>query len=94
MAEGQGEGVARRGCGESGGCGWGCRERGVSGGESDAARGKSEGAGREPGGEEWPGPLARAYLANQRSGRNYDDMAPGLSRYVHDAIMANADRAG
>ncbi|GAA4930326.1 DNA-binding transcriptional MerR regulator [Nonomuraea thailandensis] len=37
--------------------------------------------------------LARAYLANERIGRNYDDMAPGLSRYVHDAIMANADRA-
>jgi DNA-binding transcriptional MerR regulator len=37
--------------------------------------------------------LARAYLANLRSGRNYDDMVPGLSRYVHDAIMANADRA-
>ncbi|MEV0824967.1 MerR family transcriptional regulator [Nonomuraea rubra] len=36
--------------------------------------------------------LARAFLANQRIGRNYDDMAPGLSRYVHDAIMANADR--
>lgn len=37
--------------------------------------------------------LARAYRANQRSGRNYDDMVPGLSRYIHDAIMANADRA-
>lgn len=36
--------------------------------------------------------LAAAYLANERIGRNYDDMAPGLSRYVHDAIMANADR--
>jgi len=37
--------------------------------------------------------LAAAYLANERIGRNYDDMAPGLSRYVHDAITANADRA-
>ncbi|WP_459721252.1 MerR family transcriptional regulator [Actinophytocola sp. KF-1] len=37
--------------------------------------------------------LARAYRANLRSGRNYDDMAPGLSRYIHDAIVANADRA-
>jgi MerR family transcriptional regulator, thiopeptide resistance regulator len=37
--------------------------------------------------------LAASYLANERIGRNYDDMAPGLSRYVHDAIMANADRA-
>jgi len=37
--------------------------------------------------------LARAYLANERIGRNYDDMAPGLSRYIHDAINANSDRA-
>jgi DNA-binding transcriptional MerR regulator len=37
--------------------------------------------------------LAKSYLANERIGRNYDDMAPGLSRYVHDAIIANADRA-
>lgn len=36
--------------------------------------------------------LAELYRTNQRSGRNYDDMAPGLSQYVHDAIMANADR--
>jgi MerR family transcriptional regulator, thiopeptide resistance regulator len=34
--------------------------------------------------------LARAYRANERVGRNYDDMVPGLSRYIHDAIMANA----
>jgi DNA-binding transcriptional MerR regulator len=37
--------------------------------------------------------LARAYRENLRSGRNYDDMVPGLSRYVHDAIVANAERA-
>ncbi len=37
--------------------------------------------------------LARAYLANERIGRNYDDMAPGLSRYIHDAIIANSERA-
>ena len=37
--------------------------------------------------------LAVLYRDNQRSGRNYDDMAPGLSRYVYDAIMANCDRA-
>jgi MerR family transcriptional regulator, thiopeptide resistance regulator len=37
--------------------------------------------------------LAVSYRANERIGRNYDDMAPGLSRYVHDAIVANADRA-
>jgi hypothetical protein len=36
---------------------------------------------------------ARAYLANERIGRNYDDMAPGLSRYIHDAIIANSERA-
>jgi DNA-binding transcriptional MerR regulator len=37
--------------------------------------------------------LAVLYRDNRRSGRNYDDMAPGLSRYVHDAIMANCDAA-
>jgi len=37
--------------------------------------------------------LAAAYLANERIGRNFDDMAPGLSRYVHDAIVANCARA-
>ena len=31
--------------------------------------------------------------ANERIGRNYDDMAPGLSQYVHDAIIANCQRA-
>jgi DNA-binding transcriptional MerR regulator len=36
--------------------------------------------------------LARAYRANERVGRNYDDMVPGLSQYIHDAIMANSDR--
>jgi DNA-binding transcriptional MerR regulator len=36
--------------------------------------------------------LAAAYLANERIGRNYDDVAPGLSRYVHDAIVADAGR--
>lgn len=37
--------------------------------------------------------LAELYLADQRFGRNYDDMAPGLAQYVHDAIIANARRA-
>lgn len=37
--------------------------------------------------------LARSYLANERIGLNFDDVAPGLSRYIHDAINANADRA-
>jgi DNA-binding transcriptional MerR regulator len=33
--------------------------------------------------------LAAHYRDNRRRGRNYDDMVPGLSRYVHDAIKAN-----
>lgn len=37
--------------------------------------------------------MAEHYRANRRSGRNYDDMAPGLSQYVHDAILANCQRA-
>ena len=37
--------------------------------------------------------MAEHYRANRRSGRNYDEMAPGLSQYVHDAIVANCDRA-
>ena len=36
--------------------------------------------------------LAELYLADQRFTRNYDDMMPGLARFVHDAIKANADR--
>lgn len=36
--------------------------------------------------------LAAEYRANRRLGRNYDDMAPGLSRYIHDAILANCQR--
>jgi MerR family transcriptional regulator, thiopeptide resistance regulator len=36
--------------------------------------------------------LAQAYQANERLGRNYDDMAPGLSQYIHDAIIANCQR--
>ena len=38
--------------------------------------------------------MAEHYRANRRGGRNYDDMAPGLSQYVHDAIIANCERAG
>ncbi|WP_194897200.1 MerR family transcriptional regulator [Catenulispora pinisilvae] len=37
--------------------------------------------------------LAEHYRANRRSGRNYDEMVAGLSRYVHDAIVANCARA-
>jgi DNA-binding transcriptional MerR regulator len=36
--------------------------------------------------------LAEHYRANERHGMNYDDMVPGLSQYVHDAIVANAER--
>ena len=36
--------------------------------------------------------LAEHYRANDRRGKNYDDMVPGLSRYVYDAIVANAER--
>jgi DNA-binding transcriptional MerR regulator len=37
--------------------------------------------------------LAEHYRSNRRGGRNYDDMAPGLSQYVYDAIVANAERS-
>jgi MerR family transcriptional regulator, thiopeptide resistance regulator len=36
--------------------------------------------------------LAEMYLADERFTRTYDDLAPGLARYVHDAMLANADR--
>ncbi|MFB8277449.1 MerR family transcriptional regulator [Nocardia colli] len=36
--------------------------------------------------------LAEDYRANRRLGLNYDDMAPGLSQYIHDAIVANCAR--
>jgi DNA-binding transcriptional MerR regulator len=36
--------------------------------------------------------LAQAYRDNERVGRNYDDMVPGLSQYIHDAIVANGRR--
>jgi MerR family transcriptional regulator, thiopeptide resistance regulator len=38
--------------------------------------------------------LAELYLADERFGKNYDDIAPGLARYVHDAMLANASRPG
>jgi DNA-binding transcriptional MerR regulator len=37
--------------------------------------------------------LADMYLADPRFTAHYDDQAPGLAQYVHDAIHANADRA-
>jgi DNA-binding transcriptional MerR regulator len=36
--------------------------------------------------------LADMYLADPRFTKTYEDQAPGLARYVHDAIHANADR--
>jgi MerR family transcriptional regulator, thiopeptide resistance regulator len=37
--------------------------------------------------------LAAMYLADPRFTKNYEDLAPGLAQWVHDAILANADRA-
>ena len=36
--------------------------------------------------------LADMYVADPRFTRTYEDVAPGLAQYVHDAIYANADR--
>jgi DNA-binding transcriptional MerR regulator len=36
--------------------------------------------------------LADMYLADERFTRTYEDLAPGLAQWVHDAIHANADR--
>ncbi len=38
--------------------------------------------------------LADMYLADERFTRTYEDVAPGLAQWVHDAIHANADRKG
>ena len=38
--------------------------------------------------------LAAMYLADPRFTANYEAVAPGLARYVHDAILANAARHG
>jgi MerR family transcriptional regulator, thiopeptide resistance regulator len=38
--------------------------------------------------------LADMYLTDPRFTQNYEDVAPGLARYVHDAIHANAARPG
>ena len=37
--------------------------------------------------------LADTYLADPRFAAHYDDRAPGLAQYVHDAVKANADAA-
>jgi len=34
--------------------------------------------------------LAQMYLADARFTKHYEDVAPGLAQYVHDAIVANA----
>jgi DNA-binding transcriptional MerR regulator len=36
--------------------------------------------------------LGQMYLADPRFTRNYEEIAPGLARYVHDAFLTNADR--
>ena len=36
--------------------------------------------------------LADLYVQDPRFARTYDDLEPGLARYVHDAVHANADR--
>ena len=36
--------------------------------------------------------LAELYVSDERFRRSYDDLAPGLARYVHDAIVAAAGR--
>jgi hypothetical protein len=38
--------------------------------------------------------LAQMYLADERFTKHYEDVAPGLAQYVHDAVVANAERAG
>ncbi len=37
--------------------------------------------------------LADMYLVDERFTKNYEDLAPGLAQWIHDAIHANADRA-
>lgn len=36
--------------------------------------------------------LAQMYLADERFTQTYERLHPGLARFVHDAILANADR--
>jgi DNA-binding transcriptional MerR regulator len=36
--------------------------------------------------------LAELYVSDARYGNTYDEISPGLSHYVHDAIVANAER--
>ena len=36
--------------------------------------------------------LGEMYVADERFGANYEALAPGLTSYLRDAIVANADR--
>jgi hypothetical protein len=36
--------------------------------------------------------LADMYVADPRFTKTYEDLAPGLAQFVHDAVHANADR--
>jgi DNA-binding transcriptional MerR regulator len=38
--------------------------------------------------------LAQMYLADPRFTSHYDDRAPGLAQWLHDAVVANAERHG
>lgn len=38
--------------------------------------------------------LADMYLADERFTKTYEDLTPGLTQWLHDAIHARADRAG
>lgn len=38
--------------------------------------------------------LAEMYLADERFQAHYEELAPGLAKYVHDAIVANSRRSG
>ena len=37
--------------------------------------------------------LADLYVDDERFTAHYDEVAPGLARYLHDAVVANAQRA-
>jgi hypothetical protein len=37
--------------------------------------------------------LAEMYIADERFKVSYEKVAPGLARYVHEAVLVNADTA-
>jgi MerR family transcriptional regulator, thiopeptide resistance regulator len=43
---------------------------------------------------DWHRALAELFVSDERYAASWEKIAPGLARYVHDAILANADRAG